>query len=138
EENTEELEVLTYDGVRMRVGPTSDDELARIIAAGGRRGEIYAKLRDLRDRYADLIRERYPQIPRRVSGYNLQQLLPENGFHVARALVGTESTCGTVLEAKLRLVPRPRAKSLLVLGFPSVGESGDAVPFCMEHWPIGL
>ena len=138
EENTEALEVLTYDGVRMRVGPTSDDELARIIAAGGRRGEIYAKLRDLRDRYADLIRERYPRIPRRVSGYNLQQLLPENGFHVARALVGTESTCVTVLEAKVRLVPSPPARSLLVLGYPSVGEAGDDVLEVLEAGPIGL
>src|ERR1051325_5311896 len=138
EENTEELEILLYDGTRLTVGPTSDEDLQRIVAAGGRRGEIYAQLRDLRDRYADLIRARYPQIPRRVSGYNLQQLLPENGFHVARALVGTESTCVTVLRAKVRLVPRPRAKSLLVLGFPSVGEAGDAVPLCMEHGPIGL
>jgi len=138
EENTEELEVLTYDGLRMRVGPTPDDELARIIAAGGRRGEIYSKLRDLRDRHADLIRERYPRIPRRVSGYNLQQLLPENGFHVARALVGTESTCVTVLAARVRLVPSPPARSLLVLGYPSIGEAGDDVPEVLEHGPIGL
>ena len=87
-DNVEELEVLTYDGTRLRVGPTDDAELERIIAAGGRRGEIYAALRDLRDRYADQIRARFPKIPRRVSGYNLDELLPENGFHVARALVG--------------------------------------------------
>ena len=47
----------------------------------------------IRDRYAGLIRARFPDIPRRVSGYNLEQLLPENGFNVARALVGTEGTC---------------------------------------------
>ncbi len=86
-DNIEELEILTYDGCRMRVGRTSDAELARIISAGGQRGVIYRKLRDLRDRYAALVRERYPRIPRRVSGYNLDELLPENGFNVARALV---------------------------------------------------
>src|SRR5947207_6293996 len=69
DENVEELEILTYDGLRMRVGPTSETELERIIAEGGRRGEIYAKLRALRDRYANRIRERFPDIPRRVSGY---------------------------------------------------------------------
>jgi hypothetical protein len=84
-ENIEELEILTYDGLRMRVGKTSDEELERIIGAGGRRGDIYARLRDLRDCYTELIRQRYPRIPRRVSGYNLDELLPENGFHVARA-----------------------------------------------------
>src|SRR5919202_3932926 len=57
--NIHELEILTYDGFRMRVGQTSDEELERIIKEGGRRGEIYGKLRDLRDRYADLIRERF-------------------------------------------------------------------------------
>ncbi len=99
EENVDELDVLTYDGIRMRVGATSDAELARIIAEGGRRGQIYSGMKELRDRYADLVRERYPNIPRRVSGYNLNELLPENGFNVARALVGTESTCV--------FVPRP-------------------------------
>src|SRR6266568_2612801 len=85
-DNIEEMEILTYDGLRMHVGATSDADLERIINEGGRRGEIYAGLKRLRDTYGDLVRARYPQIPRRVSGYNLDQLLPENGFHVARAL----------------------------------------------------
>ena len=55
-------------GTRMAVGATSEDELATIIAAGGRKGEIYARLRDLRDRYADEIRRRYPKNLPRVSG----------------------------------------------------------------------
>src|SRR6266566_4424375 len=92
-DNIEEMEILTYDGLRMHVGATSDADLERIITDGGRRGEIYAGLKRLRDTYGDLVRARYPKIPRRVSGYNLDQLLPENGFHVARALVGSEGTC---------------------------------------------
>src|SRR6185312_9041369 len=101
-DNVHSLGILTYDGLRMRVGATSEPDLEQIVAAGGRRGEIYAALRDLRDRYAELIRERYPDIPRRVSGYNLDDLLPERGLNVARALVGTEGTCVTVLEATLQ------------------------------------
>src|SRR6184192_2019940 len=50
-DNTHRLEVLTYDGLRMWVGPTSDDESRRIVAAGGRRGEIYQALIALRDSY---------------------------------------------------------------------------------------
>jgi FAD/FMN-containing dehydrogenase len=137
-ENVEELEILTYDGLRLRVGQTSDAELERIIHAGGRRGEIYARLKALRDRYADEIRKRYPKIPRRVSGYNLDQLLPENGFHVARALVGSESTCVTVLEATVRLVHSPPARSLVVLCYPDVYQAGDHVPEVLEYGPIGL
>jgi FAD/FMN-containing dehydrogenase len=136
-DNVEELEVLTYDGLRLRVGRTSDEELEQIIRAGGRRGEIYAQLKALRDRYADLIRARYPKIPRRISGYNLDELLPESCFHVARALVGSESTCVTVLEATLRLVHSPPARSLLVLGYPDVYAVGDHIPEVMEAGPVG-
>src|SRR5689334_18908413 len=138
DDNIEELEILTYDGVRMRVGATSDDELEQIIRGGGRRGEIYAGLKTIRDKYADLIRKRFPKIPRRVSGYNLNQLLPENGFHVARALVGTESTCVTILEAELRLVHSPPKRVLLVLGYPDVYHACDHTMDILAHHPIGL
>jgi FAD/FMN-containing dehydrogenase/Fe-S oxidoreductase len=138
EQNVEELEVVTYDGLVMRVGPTSDDDLDRIVSAGGRRGELYAGMRSLRERYADLIRRRFPDIPRRVSGYNLDQLLPENGFHVGRALVGTESTCALTLEASVRLVDRPPARALLVLGYPDIATAADAVTGILGHEPLAL
>ena len=108
-DNIEELEILLYDGTRMRVGPTSEAELATIIAAGGRRGQIYAGLQRIRDTYSALVKERFPDIPRRVSGYNLDQLLPENGFNVARALVGSEGTCVTILEALCAPQAKPRS-----------------------------
>src|SRR3989475_11128928 len=66
DDNVEELEILTYDGLRMKVGETSDQELDAIIRKGGRRGGIYAGLKSLRDKYGDLVRQRYPKIPRRV------------------------------------------------------------------------
>jgi len=138
EENTLELEILTYDGLRMRVGATSETELDRVIAAGGARGTIYRKLKELRDKYAGPIRERFPNIPRRVSGYPLNELLPECGFNVARALVGTESTCVTVLEAKLRLIHSPPHRVLVVLAFPDIAAAADNVAFCNEHHPIAL
>lgn len=138
EDNIEELDILTYDGTRMTVGETSEAELNSIIRAGGRRGEIYGKLKSIRDRYADQIRARFPNIPRRVSGYNLPELLPENGFHVARALVGTESTCAVILRAKIKLIHSPQHRSLVVVGFPDVFAAGDhAAPF-RDLKPIGL
>ena len=137
-DNIEELEILTYDGLRLRVGQTNDEELERIIKEGGRRGAIYAGLKALRDSYAGLIRERFPNIPRRVSGYHLDQLLPENGFHVARALVGTENTCVTVLEATARLVVSPPARALLVLGYPDIYRASDQVMQILAHQPIAL
>lgn len=138
EENIEALEILTYDGARFWVGPTTEDELEGIIREGGRRGEIYAKLRELRDKYQHEIRSRFPNIKRRVSGYNLHQLLPENGFNVARALVGSEGTCALILQAKTILVPSPQARVILVLGFPDIYSAGDIVPKVLPHKPIAM
>jgi FAD/FMN-containing dehydrogenase/Fe-S oxidoreductase len=137
-DNIEALEILLYDGTRMRVGRTSEPELAEIIAAGGRRGEIYAGLRRLRDMYSILVKERFPDIPRRVSGYNLDQLLPENGFNVARALVGTEGTCVVVLEAVCRLKRSPQHRRLVALGFEDAFIAADHVPAVLKFNPIGL
>src|SRR5205814_8157748 len=132
------LEVLTCDGVRFWAGPTTDEEYEAIVAAGGRRAGIYQRLRELAQANAEEIRARYPPIPRRVSGYNLPHLLPENGFDVARALVGSEGTCAFVLEAKLRLIWSPPARVLVGLGYSDVVAAADAVPEILDHRPIGL
>ncbi len=137
-DNLEALEVITADGLRLRVGSMSELMLEDAIAAGGRWGAILSRLRALRDRYAGLIRQRFPRIPRRVSGFNLDELLPENGFHLARALVGTEGTCVTVLEATVRLLPYPPVRSLAVIGFEDVYAAAAAVPAMMRHRLLAL
>ena len=138
-ENIEELDILLYDGTRMTVGATTEDELERIVQQGGRKGEIYRRLRALRDRYAEEIRAKFPRIPRRVSGFNLDYLLPENGFHVARALVGTEGTCALVLRAKTRLIQSPQHRVLLLIAYPDVFAAGDQSPHIdRECRPIAI
>ena len=137
-DNVESLDIVLYDGTRMTVGRTSADELDATIRSGGRRGQIYAGLAGLRDRYAGLVRQKFPRIPRRVSGYNLDELLPENGFHVARALVGTEGTCASIVSATLNLTASPPFRVLTVLGFSDAFTAADAVPLALEHGPIGL
>ncbi len=138
DDNVEEIEILTYDGVRMKVGATSAAELENISQQGGRRAEIYTRLKTIAATYGDLVRQRFPNIPRRVSGYNLNYLLPENGFQVARALVGSEGTCVTILEATCRLVESPPERVLLVLAYADIYQCADHVPEIMEHKPIGL
>jgi FAD/FMN-containing dehydrogenase/Fe-S oxidoreductase len=137
-DNVEELRILLYDGTKMTVGATSSRDLQAIVAGGGRRGEVYNSLLKIRDEYADLIRARFPKIPRRVSGYNLDELLPENDFNLARALVGTEGTCAIVLEAKLKLIPSPQHRVLVGLGYQDAFHAADHVPEILEFAPIGL
>ncbi len=138
DDNIESLDILTYDGLRMNVGRTSADEVESIINAGGRLGEIFRTLRDISTQYAGLIRNRFPRIPRRVSGYNLNYLLPEHRFNIARALVGSEGTCVTVLEATCQLVASPPQRVLLVVAYPDVFQCADHVPEILTHQPIGL
>src|SRR5271169_4100476 len=135
DDNIEQLDVVTYDGLRLTVGENvlrdhvgtsyvktdhvGTDAFVRpggpeVSGRGnGRRDQIYNSLKQIADQYANLIRQKFPTIPRRVSGYNLNYLLPENGFHVARALVGSEGTCVTILEATCRLVESPPQRVLL-------------------------
>jgi FAD/FMN-containing dehydrogenase/Fe-S oxidoreductase len=139
DDNIEELEIVTYDGVRMKVGPsfirdygaTSERENSRV-------GQIRIALKQIADQYGELIRKQFPGIPRRVSGYNLNYLLPENGFQIARALVGSEGTCATTLEATCRLVESPPERVLLVVAYPNVYQCADHVPEILTHKPIGL
>ncbi len=137
-DNVDALEVITCDGVRMWVGATDNGELDRLVTGPGRTGQIRTGLVQLRDRNADLIRQRFPQTPRRVSGYNLDQLLPENHFNLARALVGTEGTCVVVLKAKLRLTSLPPVRRTVVIGFEDAAAAADAVPAVLERKPYGL
>lgn len=136
EDNVIALDILTYDGLRMSVGETPEGEYQRIVNSGGRRAQIYTDLKQIADKYGDEIRRRYPDIPRRVSGYNLPDLLPEHGFHVARALVGTECTCAVTLEATVKLVWSPPGRTLVVLGYPDIYKAGDHVPEILPFKPI--
>jgi len=137
-DNVEELRILLYDGTQMTVRASNETEMAEIIAQGGRRGEIYSKLLAIRENYGGLIRARFPQIPRRVSGYNLDELLPERGFNIARALVGTEGTCAIVLEAKLKLIHSPQNRALVGLGYQDAFFAADHVPEILQFHPIAL
>ncbi|MGI9103509.1 MAG: FAD-binding and (Fe-S)-binding domain-containing protein [Terriglobales bacterium] len=139
-DNTEELDILLYDGTRMTVGWTDDLQAREMAQRSGREGEIYRKLLALRERYKDLVQKNYPKIPRRVSGYNLDQLIPgEDGrWNLARALVGTEATCVTFLEAKVRLIGARAKRVLLVLGYPDVYHAADHVPDILPSDPVAL
>ena len=138
-DNVHAMEIVTYDGVRMTVGPTSEDDYQAILAGGGRRAEIYRAMKTFWTRYGRHFEAVYPKIPRRVSGYeNLDQLAPAKGFNVARALVGTEGTLVTVLNAELELIASPPHRVLALAGFPDIYTAADAVPRVLEFGPIAL
>jgi FAD/FMN-containing dehydrogenase/Fe-S oxidoreductase len=132
-DNVERLRVVTYGGESFEVGAYDDQAYAQLVSTSDPLAPILGGLRELSRRSADNVRARFPDIPRRVSGFNLDQLLPEAGFNVAKALVGTESTCVIVTEAMVNLVETPRYRRLFVLGYPDIYAAADAVPSLLLH-----
>jgi FAD/FMN-containing dehydrogenase/Fe-S oxidoreductase len=138
-DNVESIEAILYDGTQLSLTGSMDDaRLDAAIARGGREGELYSRIRELRDQTADSVREHFPKLPRRVSGYNLDELMPERGFNLARAIVGSEGTLATILRATIRGVPRPHEVGLAVLGFDDVFIAADQTPWLLAHRPEAL
>ncbi|HYA36030.1 MAG TPA: FAD-linked oxidase C-terminal domain-containing protein, partial [Candidatus Binataceae bacterium] len=126
-DNLEGLTAILYDGTRLELG-----------AHVAEPGSIAAPLHALIDSVGNDVRATFPKIPRRVSGYNLDELLPERNFNLARALVGSEGTLAITLRAELRVVPRPKRQALVVLGFEDIFAAADQMPWMLTHRPEAL
>ncbi len=127
-DNVERLRVVTAAGTRLDLGPLDAPGEAAAVAAGGELARIVTGLRRIADHYGQAVRDGFPRLERRVSGFNLDELLPEHGFHLARALVGTESTCAVTTELTVSLVPLLPHRRLVLLAYPDVFAAADAVP----------
>ncbi|WP_199430450.1 FAD-binding and (Fe-S)-binding domain-containing protein [Qaidamihabitans albus] len=127
-DNVVALDLLTADGTALRADPE--------LPGDGPGGEIGRRLRALAQDNLALLRQGFPALPRRVSGYALDALLPENGGDVVRALVGSEGTCALVTEATVRLVPAPAARVLVVAGYADDVAAADAVPHVLPLEPL--
>ncbi|RPK46152.1 putative FAD-linked oxidoreductase [Streptomyces sp. ADI92-24] len=124
-------------------GTTADNVHALTVARYGgdtlrleRGAEGPAGLRDLVTGNLALLRTGFPDLPRRISGYALDALLPERGPDPARAFCGSEGTLGVVTEATLRLVEAPVARALAVLGYADESAAAEAAPGLLPHHPL--
>jgi FAD/FMN-containing dehydrogenase/Fe-S oxidoreductase len=128
-DNVAGLDVVTGSGTRLRLG-TPD-------GPGGspQADDLLAGLRRVVDANLGTIRTELGRFGRQGSGYALEHLLPERGFDVARALVGSEGTLALVLGATVRLVAEPTQRCLVVLGYPTMADAADAAPGLLPHRP---
>jgi len=138
--HVEAMDVALHDGTELSVGWLTDAEFAARAALPSVEGRLLRRLRSLRERYEPLIRARYPQLPRRVSGYNLDQLLPndEGRVNLARALVGSEGTCVTMLDATVRLVDYFRERAVVALGYDTIERAADHVQDALAFAPLAV
>ncbi|MEV0804167.1 FAD-linked oxidase C-terminal domain-containing protein [Kribbella sp. NPDC050281] len=135
-DNLRSLDVLLADGTRMTVDSTADR--AECAARPGREGELHRALQGFVDRHELLIRRRFGQFTRQISGYALHRLLPEYGYNVAGLLTGSEGGLAATLRATVALTELPKAKVLCVLGFGDSISSADCVPIVLRHGPLTM
>ena len=160
-EHVLELDALLADGTRVRFGTVTPAEFEAKMRLDGSEGRIYREVAAIRAEYADEIRARYPKHWRRVAGYNLNELVvvagsaspaqavggliekgaaPLNGapINMARVVVGSEGTLLTVLEAKVRLVRRPKKTAVDVIHYASIQEALESSQSILETGPYAV
>ena len=134
-----DLHVALADGAISHMHPLAPDELDRACAADTLEGACYRDVRRLATECAGEIDRRYPKILRRVGGYNLDEFVcADRPFNLARLMVGSEGTLGIVVEARINLVPLPKAKAVLVIEFDHLLDALGATPAILEHGPSAV
>jgi len=146
-EHVIELTTVLADGSRAVFGEVTPDEFAAKCRVPGLEGQIYREVARIRETYADEIQSRYPAHWRRVSGYNLNELVPAIGrrggtngkpFNMARLIVGSEGTFVTVLEAKMRLIRRPKRTAVEVIHYRDIQEALESSSSILETGPYAV
>jgi len=134
-DNVVALDVITGTGEFIQAGPATTKAGP---AATPSVSPTLAALHSVVDSHLGVIRTEFGRFGRQVSGYSLEHLLPERGFDVPRALVGTEGTCAITTRATVRLVRAPSQTVLAVLGYPSLADAADAVPALLPLAPVAM
>ena len=144
------LDVVLSDGTPVRLGPVEPDELEQLKKRDDLIGKIYLASSDLVKKHADEIARRFPRILRRVSGYNLDELIPglpvrAEGwvddpwkFNLARLIVGSEGTLAVVKSAELKVVHLPKATGLVVISFDTIPAALDRLAEIVATGPVAV
>ncbi|HEX9408680.1 MAG TPA: FAD-linked oxidase C-terminal domain-containing protein [Methylomirabilota bacterium] len=137
-EHVIELTALLADGSRVVFGEVTPEAFRAKQRASGLEGQIYREVARIRDQHGALIRERYPKHWRRVCGYNLDELVKDRPLNMARLVVGSEGTLLTIVEAKMRLVPRPKATAVDVIHYHDIQEALESSQAILETGPYAV
>ncbi len=134
-----EQHVVLSDGSLAWFRPLEGPALDAACAGSSLEAACYREVRDIARRHADEIERRYPKVLRRVSGYNLDAFVRDDRpFNLAKLIVGSEGTLGLVIEAKIALVPLPKAKAVLAIQFADLLEALEATPAILTHGPSAV
>ena len=134
----ESMDVILSDGEHLRFDQVDERRLRALIDSGGREGRLYRDLRELAERERGEIARHFPEIPRRVSGYNLETLLDPEGVNLSQLVVGSEGTLAVVTEATVQLAPLPARRGILAAHFHTLIEAAEATLTANSYSPAAI
>ena len=133
-----EQRVVLSDGSLAHFRPL-DRHQADAIAGDGIEARAYRAIPELGRRHADEIEHRFPKVLRRVGGYNLDAFVdPSLPVDLTRIMIGSEGTLGFIVDAKIKLVPLPKQKSVLTIEFDELLDALGATPAILKHGPSAV
>ena len=133
-----EVDTVLSNGEPARLGPLTPSQLETRLHGEGLEGEIYRRVRDIARANAPEVDERFPKVMRRVGGYNLDEIMEDDGFNLAKMIVGSEGTLATITEVKVNLEPRPAATALMAVHFSGLIEAMEATVSTLEFRPAAV
>ena len=133
-----EVDAVLTDGSQAHFRTLESHELEAKLSGTGLEADIYRGVRRIAQDNLQEIKTRYPNIMRRVSGYNLDEFLSDDSFNMTRMVVGSEGTLCVVTEAKVNLVPRPTMTALSILHFADIVQASEAIVKVLQHSPSSV
>jgi len=137
-DNIIDIQAILSNGEHAKFGPITEKEFNDLSMEESLEGKIYETLLSVTNDHRAEIVDRYPNIQRRVGGYNLDHLASNESLNMAEFLVGSEGTLIAVTEAKLKLVDIPKHKGLSVLHFNDLIESMEATVDILDLNPAAI
>ncbi len=132
------LETILSDGSDCTFEPIKNSLLYQKMNSDSLESNIYSKSSNLQKEYIDEIKLKFPNLLRRVGGYNLDSVSSKGYFDVTKLIVGSEGTLSTILQAEINLEKIPKYKGLLVLEFDDLIKSMEATTLTLEHNPSSV
>ncbi|WP_068468161.1 FAD-binding and (Fe-S)-binding domain-containing protein [Candidatus Protochlamydia phocaeensis] len=137
-DHVKEAEVILANGEILLFGALSEEKLKQKMSLKTTEGHIYREIIRIRDTYRDEIEKRFPRIPRRVSGYNLDELIKDEPINIAKLITGSEGTLGIATEITMNIAPKPKSTGMCLLFFQDMIEALRHIPALLAYSPIAL
>lgn len=134
----EEIELILSSGQKLIFKEENEASWNEKLALPTLEGDIYRHLESIRQKFGDAIKKHFPNLPRRASGYNLDELVKPFPINPAKLIVGSEGSLGVISKIKVKIEPKPKTTAICLVFFHDIIEAMRSIPEMLAHSPIAL